>query len=297
MKEIVIKSSDGYELNVHAFEVENPKGYIQLLHGMEEHQERYEPLAKVLNEAGYTFITSDMRGHGFKAPKLGYFKEKDGYKYLLEDYKTITKYIKDTYKVDKVIIFAHSMGTITTRNLLMSESKDYEKVILSGFPCPQPAAGVGIFVANVIGLFHKPDYHSKFLQNLAIGGFNKKVKNPRTDLDWLSFDEDNVDKYIRDPFCGHGFTCSALNDLFHLTKNMGKASLYHDVNKDLPLLMLRGDSDPCTGFDKGAANSIKVLKKAGFTNIEEVKYETMRHEILNEKEKEKVYRDVLNFLG
>jgi alpha-beta hydrolase superfamily lysophospholipase len=297
MKEITIKSKDGYELNVHAFEVENPKGYIQLLHGMEEHQERYEGFAKVLNDAGYSFFTSDMRGHGYKAPKLGYFKEKDGYKYLLEDYKAITKYIKDTYKTDKVIIFAHSMGTITTRNLLMSESNQYEKVIMSGFPCPQTAAGLGIVLANIIQAFHGPEYHSKFLQNLAIGGFNKKVKNPKTNLDWLSFDEENVTKYIADPYCGHGFTCSALNDLFHLTKNLGKAKLYHDVNKDLPILLLRGDSDPCTGFDKGAKKSIKVLTKAGFNNIKEVKYDHMRHEILNEKDSQKVHKDVLDFLG
>ena len=39
------------------------------------------------------------------------------------------------------------------------------------------------------------------------------------------------------------------------------------------------------------------IDTAGFNNIKEVKYENMRHEILNEKDKEKVYSDVVNFLG
>ena len=59
-----------------------PKGIVQLIHGMEEHQERYEPFVSFLNENGYTVVTSNMRGHGDDAPTLGYFAPKNGYKYL-----------------------------------------------------------------------------------------------------------------------------------------------------------------------------------------------------------------------
>ncbi len=297
MEEVKLKSIDNYELNLHIFKVDNPKGYIQLIHGMEEHQERYEPFIEQLNKQNYTVISSNMRGHGSDAKTLGFFKEKKGYEFLLLDQKEITKYIKKAFNTDKVIIFAHSMGTIITRNLLQTESKDYEKVILSGFPCPQAFVGVGIFLANLIQLFKGPMYYSKALQQIAIGSFNNKIDNPKTNLDWLSVNEENVKNYMEDPFCGHGFKVSALNDLFHLTKYMSKASRYKYVNTSLPILMLRGDEDPCTGFDKGSEKSIKILRKAGFNDIKEIKYQNMRHEILNEANKNDVYNDVIKFLN
>ena len=69
------------------------------------------------------------------------------------------------------------------------------------------------------------------------------------------------------------------------------------MNKELPVLALRGDGDVCTGYGKGSHKSINILKSAGFNNIKQIVYKDMRHEILNEAEKEKVYRDVVEFLG
>lgn len=295
MEKIHLSASDGYSLNIHIFEVTNPLGFVQVIHGMEEHQERYEPFVKKLNEIGFTVITSNMRGHGEDAPVLGYFAPKKGYKLLIEDQKIITKYIKERFNVEKIILFAHSMGTIISRNLLMTESNDYSKVILSGYPNPNPGARIGLIPTSIVKRIHGPAYFSKTLEDIAIGSFNNAVSDPKTDLDWLSFNEENVQKYIDDPYCGHGFKVSALKDLFTLVKLMSSASNYGDVNKSLPLLMLRGDSDPCTGYDNGSKKSISILKKAGFTNIKEVKYEHMRHEILNE-DLDKVFSDIKSFL-
>ena len=41
MENIVLKASDGYALSLAVFEREHPRGYIQIIHGMEEHKERY----------------------------------------------------------------------------------------------------------------------------------------------------------------------------------------------------------------------------------------------------------------
>lgn len=296
MEKIKIKSKDGYELNVHVFEVQNPVGYIQIIHGMEEHQERYERLVFDLNKEGYTVITSNMRGHGEDTDLLGYFAKKDGYLYLLEDQKIITKYIMERFKTEKIIIIAHSMGTIITRNLLQTESKNYEKVILIGYPCPQKLVGFGIILTNIIKNIKGDKYYSKKIEKMSVGQFNKKIKNPKTGVDWISVNEENVKMYLSDKYCGHGFTVSAFNDLFHLVKNMSKYKLYKNINEKLKLLLLRGDSDPCTGYDKGSNESINILKKAGFNDIEMKKYENMRHEILNEKEFKKVHSDIIEFL-
>lgn len=295
METIKLNSVDGYELSLIIYEIENPKGYIQIIHGMQEHQKRYSYLAEKLNNAGYTVITSDMRAHGPNAPILGYFSEKNGYKLILEDQKTITKYIKEKYDTNKVYLLGHSMGSIIARNLLQTESNDYEKVILSGYPNYQSAVKLGILLGKLIRFFKGGSNYSKLLNNLSVGSFHKKIKNYKTKLDWLSVNEENVNKYISDPYCGFKFSISAFIDLFTLLARMNDKKLFINVNS-IPILLIGGGEDPCIGGLKGKNSSIKALEKCGFKNLTVIDYPTMRHEILNEKDKDTVINDIITFL-
>lgn len=296
METVMIRAADGYRLCLHVFTVADPKGYIQLIHGMEEHQERYEPFVRQLNQAGYTVVSSDMRGHGKTAPVLGYFAEERGSYYLLADQVRITAYIKYRFHADRVILFAHSMGTIIARNLLQSQSQHYEKVILSGYPCINPAAGLGIRLTGFLKKWKGGSYYSGLVQKLAVGMFNRKIPDRRTDVDWISVNKENVQAFIDDPYCGHGFRIAAFQDLFRLVQNMANIRKYHDVKGDLPILAIRGTEDPCTGGERGSAASLFVLQKAGFHVITSISYPGMRHEILNENDHEAVYTDILDFL-
>ena len=286
--------SHNYKLNVHVFEVDSPKAIVQVIHGMEEHQERYEPFVNFLNENGYTVVTSNMRGHGEDAPVLGYFAKKDGYKFLVDDQIVINNYIKDNYPNTDIYLFAHSMGTIIARNVLMTHSSSFAKVCLSGFPNPDFGAYAGIPIAKFISLFKGKKGHSKFVSNLSTGRFNKAIKNAKTDVDWVCANEETINAYIQDPYCGHGFTLGGFIDLYHLVIRMRHKSNYKNVNS-MPILALRGANDPCTGYDKGSKKSLNILNHAGFKDIKEIKYENMRHEILNEKENKIVYNDILEF--
>lgn len=299
MEEVFINAKDNYKLCLHIFLADNPKGFVQIIHGMEEHQERYEGFAGVLNKEGYTVISSDMRGHGKDAPMLGMFKKKDGYKYLLSDQRRITYYIKKRFGNDKVIVFAHSMGTIITRNLLQTQSCNYEKVILSGYPCSPGKFTLmfGMIFTNILAKLKGADYYSKFVQDASVGNFNKSVINPKTEVDWISKNEENVEAYNNDCYCGHGFKVSAFNDLYHLSYNMTKVKQYKNINENLQVLALRGEEDPSTGFEKGSRASLNVLRAAGFNDIKIINYPDMRHEILNEAGREKVYSDIIEFLN
>ncbi len=296
MEKLIIKALDGYDLNVHVFEVINPKGFVQVIHGMEEYQERYLPLVHALNEAGYTTITSNMRGHGDDAPVLGYFSKKNGYKLILDDQRRITSYIKNRFNTNKIIIFGHSMGSIVLRNLMQTETKDYQKIIICGYPCPQFGCDLAIVLANILAFFKGGNSKSNLLTSLATGKYNKKISNPKTSMDWLSVSEDNVKKYINDPYCGFGFTISGFKDLFNLTKNMTKIKRYQDID-DVPILLISGKEDPCTGYEKGKEKSKNILVKAGFSDIEVISYDNMRHEILNEKDYQNVIKDIITFLS
>ena len=76
---------------------------------------------------------------------------------------------------------------------------------------------------------------------------------------------------------------------------MAKVKRYKNVNPELPFLLISGKDDPCTGGEKGRNASLKVLQKAGFKDISMVTLDGMRHEILNEVDKQKVYDEILAF--
>ncbi|MDE7309626.1 MAG: alpha/beta hydrolase [Lachnospiraceae bacterium] len=295
MKKYKLTANDQYSLSVHTFDIEHPKAVIQIIHGMEEHQKRYEKFAGFLNENGFAVVSSDLRGHGASAPCLGFFSEKNGDKALIADEVRIRRFIAQKYPDIPVYLFAHSMGTIISRVLLQKHSHNYKKAVLSGYPNFQTGAYFGLFCASVIQTFRGADYKSKFLQNLTVGVFNRGISNPQTEVDWICHNPDTIKAYLNDPYCGIGFTCSAFKDLYHLVIKMHQPESYKNIQKTLPILLLRGTDDPCVGKDKGADDSFQILKTAGFLNITKIDYPNMRHEILNEIDYKKVYCDIAEF--
>jgi len=295
MNKYKLTANDQYSLCVHTFDIEHPKAVVQIIHGMEEHQKRYEKFAEFLNENGFAVVSSDLRGHGAFAPRLGFFSENNGDKALVADQIRIRRFIARKYPNLPVYLFAHSMGTIISRVLLQTHSKDYKKAVLSGYPNFQAGAYFGLLCARLIQAFRGPAYKSKFLQNLTIGAFNRSIANPQTEADWLCRSQAAVKAYLNDPYCGIGFTCSAFKDLYHLVIKMHQPNNYRNLHKNLQILLLRGTEDPCVGNDRGAEDSCRILKAAGFLDISKIDYPNMRHEILNETDFQKVYHDIAGF--
>ena len=296
MEKVFLDALEGYKLSLAVFPVEKPKAVLQMVHGMQEHKERYYSFIEFLNNNGYAVVISDMRGHGEDAPNLGHIADKKGEKILIDDQNKIYQYIKERFKGVPVYLFGHSMGSIISRVLLQESSANYQKVILSGYVAPNPASPVAVLLGNIVKCFGAKKY-SKLLAGLALGPYSKAVKDRKTELDWLSANGENVQNYINDPLCGFPFTNGSFSALFHLLNAIGKAKKYVNVNKELPFLLAGGEDDPCTAGEKGRANSKKVLEKAGFKNIEVATFKGMRHEILNEVEKDKFAQTMLDFLN
>ena len=294
-EEVKTKSTDGLFLSLAVYETADAAACIQLIHGMAEHKGRYDDFARFLAENGYNVVSSDLRGHGKDAPILSHIADENGDDLLIEDQRAITAYIKDRFSGMPIYLFAHSMGTIIARVLLQTDLGMYRKAVFSGYVSPNPLSGFALFLSRVFRIFRGSKGRSRFLTSLALGPYITSVTNRSTPHDWLTYDKANVDAYINDPLLGVEFTTGSYSALFSLTARMGRASDYRNVNPDLKFLMLSGIDDPCTGGDRGRSNSKKVLEAAGFKDISVITYEGMRHEILNEADKELVYHDVLDF--
>ena len=295
-QEMILPAGDGYPLALRIYEAEAPKAVVKCIHGMEEYQNRYQPFAEYLQKAGYTVVTADLRVHGPGAPVLSHIADREGHRLLLEDEETILEEIQTRWPDLPVILFAHSMGTIIARVLLQKHSHAFRKVVLSGYPNPNKAAGAGIKLTEMLTSVKGAKGFSRTVDSMVLGTFSKAVKNAKTPVDWLSVNEANVRKYIADPLCGARFTLGSYNALFHLIRLMNNPDRYEDVRADLPILLISGEADPCTGGERGREDSEEVLLQAGFREIEVCTMDGMRHEILNENGREEVYRRILDFI-
>ena len=293
---ITLPSADGYPLAVRIYEAETPKAVVKCIHGMEEHQARYQFFAETLQKAGYTVVTADLRGHGPTAPKAGHIADRDGHLRLMEDEETILKDIHSRWAGVPVVLFGHSMGTIIARVFLQKWSRDFHKVVLSGYPNPNSAAGAGLLLTGMLSSIRGAKGYSRLVDGMVLGPFSKAVPNAKTPEDWLSVNPDNVERYREDPLCGARFTLGSYSALFSLIRMMGEAARYEEVQTELPILLISGRDDPCTGGDKGRADSEAVLRKAGFLQLETITLDGMRHEILNETGRETVFARILEFM-
>ena len=296
-QEVTLASKDGYELALRIYDTADPKAVVKVIHGMEEHQGRYQAFAEYLQADGYAVVTADLRGHGKTALTLSHIAGRDGHLLLLEDEEVILNFIHERWPGVPVDLFAHSMGTIIARAFLQTQSREYHRVALSGYPNPNSAAGAGILLTDILSAFKGGKKKSGMVDNMVLGPFSKAVPNAKSPLEWLSRNPENVKRYAEDPLCGEPFTLGSYNALFHLIKMMDTPAHYKEVWKLLPILLISGKDDPCTGGEKGREDSLKRLKEAGFREIRVKTIDGMRHEILNETENQKVFRIILDFFN
>ena len=296
-QELTLPSKDGYKLSLRIYEAGAPKAVVKCIHGMEEYQDRYLYFAEQLQEEGFTVVTADLRGHGKNAPALSHIADRDGHLRLMEDEEAILEMIQERWAGVPVILFGHSMGTIIARVFLQRWSRAFHKVVLSGYPNPNGAAGAGIVLTDILSFLKGSKGYSKLVDGMVLGPFSKAVPDAKSPLDWLSVNEENVRKYTEDPLCGARFTLGSYSALFHLIALMNQAGHYKDIRQELPFLLISGKEDPCTGGEKGRADSVGILKKAGFHKLTVVTMEGMRHEILNEKNRDEVCRIIIDFLN
>ena len=277
-----------------------PIGIVQLIHGMAEHIERYEPFARFLVEHGYLVCGHDHIGHGHSVSdreQLGHMPLRDGADVLIEDVDTMRIAISGAFPNIPYFMFGHSMGSFVLRVYLTRYGKGLEGAVICGTGHHLPVVSMaGNALTKVLAKFQGETAHNEFIHNLVDGGFVRSVKNPRTPYDWISANEENVDAYAADDLNGFSFTLGGYAALTHLTRLAANLELAKCIPHTLPLLFIAGADDPVGAKGRGVKNAADLMYRAGVKNVEVILYEGMRHEILNEKDAMHVFHDVLYWL-
>ena len=267
---------DDLELASYEWDVADPRGMVQVAHGLAEHSARYDRFARALNAAGYTVRATDHRGHGASiAGTPGDFGAA-GFEALIAD---VAAYGASVRGDVPLFLFAHSMGSFAAQSVILTHAEQYAGVVLSG------STALDLLAAGM----------AQTEEPVGLEAFNAGFDH-RTGYEWLSRDEAEVDRYVADPLCGFDLPDETVPALFGAAGTLADPTELAGIRSDLPLLLVSGSDDPLAGGGQLVEVLDQRYRDAGLVDVTVKLYDGARHEILNEINRDQVTADVVAWL-
>ena len=277
-----------------------PVCVVQIIHGMAEYIARYEEFARFLTERGCVVTGNDHLGHGKSVGEdklYGYFCEQDPATVVVRDVHRLKKMTQQLYPTLPYIIIGHSMGSFILRNYLTMYGSGITGAVIMGTGYQKEGSmKAARLLVQIQKLFLGSKHVSRFCDKVSFGSYNKRIPDARTDFDWLSKDEERVQKYIDDPLCGNIFTINGFLTLTELIMRAHDPERLRKIPADLPLLVISGDADPLGGYGEGIPKVCEGLRQAGVKDVEMQFCKTGRHELLNEPEREEIMEEICTWI-
>ena len=284
--EFVLPGKDGLNLSVGLLNLSEPAAMVQIIHGMQEKKEKYYSFMHYLASLNIASIISDIRGHGKSVNYFyiqGYFQS---IRQVSADQVLITKYVKNLHPGVKLYIYSHSFGTLIARKYIQTHDFLINGLIMSGTVGYIPVAKVLLNLGErTVRINGQKGYHLWTL-------FNKGPYN------WITGDKDFLEyKILKDPYWStFKYTNQGLLVICKGDIDLHDYSSFKVHNPKLRILSVTGDEDPFTLGTMGLADTFNALKKVGYTKLTNIVLPHMKHEILNEINRDKVYRIISNFV-
>ncbi len=260
----MITSFDGTKLYYNEEIPRQARAVAVIVHGLCEHQGRYDSFAETLHQAGIGTCRYDHRGHGRSEGERTYFSD---FHELLEDaHLVISRAITENPGIP-VFLIGHSMGGLTAALYGASyPSERLRGIVISG------------------GLTHD----SNQLMKRVPDGQDPHIKLPNSMGAKVCSVKEVGEGYIRDPYNASAFTiglCYALRE--------GMAWLAENVQSfRYPVLMLHGEKDVLVNVK----DTYKLFARVSSPDKQMKIYGGLYHEILFEYCKEEVIDDVLEWM-
>jgi alpha-beta hydrolase superfamily lysophospholipase len=258
-----------------------PRAIVQITHGMGEHALRYAGLAQALNARGIVVYAQDQRGHGAtarSADELGQIGG-PGWTDLIGDIGRLGARARQEHPAVPLVLLGHSMGSFAVQQYLLDHSQELTAAVLTG--------------TAVLDLL-EPALNLDEPLDLAM--FNAPFQPARTDFDWLSRDEAQVDKYVSDPRCGFGIDPAAARAMFAGARQLADPGRVGAIRSDLPVYLAVGEMDPVGGQVALVHALVDRYTSAGLTDVTLKVYPQARHEVFNETNRDEVIDDLLTWL-
>ena len=308
---------DGIRLYVRRWEAAAPKAVLHIVHGMAEHSKRYSRLARRLTAEGIEVWAADQRGHGETACNnqnhpsggglLGHCSDSDGFSRVTADIDILNRIIAKERPGIPLFLMGHSWGSFIAQNYIeryegRSSAHGKESLILSGCILSGTRGPGGIKVAagapvmTLLAFFLGVRKGSLFAKTMADGPYNRYFRPNRTDADWLSRDEKEVDAYVADPLCGKLCSVGFYRDMARGLKRIHRKSEMKKIRKELPVYIFAGSADPVGDMGESPTALVLAYRHLEIKDLETVLYPDARHETLNESNRDEVTESLLSWL-
>ena len=264
-------TSDGLHLYEQGWDPEhNPKAVVCLVHGHGEHSGRYTHVATALNQAGYTLLAFDLRGHGRSEGPRGH---SPSFEIYMDDIDRLLRNAEQRYPGLPCFIYGHSLGGLLALLYVIRY-----KPILAGVIATAP-------------LFHTPLENQTLkvtFTKIMASFFPTLALSSGLDPNTLSRDPEVVSKYISDPLVHNRISLRMAND----TLREMTWTLKHANEFSIPLLLMDGTDDRLV-YPSGCQEFASSVPGDCTFKL----WEELYHELHNEPEKELVLAYIVGWLN
>ncbi len=297
-EELTYKSRDR-QSTIHAIKwipEGQPIALFQIIHGMQEYIDRYDEFARFLAERGILVMGNDHLGHGGSVSgngTYGFFCKDDPATVLVRDAHRLKKMVQEEYPGIPVFILGHSFGSFVAREYITRYGTGIQGAIIQG-TAYMPIGSVNSLssLVNFMTVIMGSKYRSTMINNMAFKGYLKRIPNPRTKYDWLSHNEESINKYVGNPLDDFVFTLNGFGTMAELLKRVQNQDKMEDIPKKLPILITAGKEDPVGDYGESPKKLYDIYKnKLQLSDVEIKLYDNMRHELQQEIGREQVFED------
>ena len=278
-----------------------PRGVVLISHGMGDYKERYSHFSAELCRNGFAVYLHDHRGHGETAAadnSFGKLTVSSGWFTAVSDLLALFNLMREDYPDTPAFLLGHSLGSFIAMTFAIKWGPLLDGVLLSGTGFPSPltlkSGKVAVTAANTT---FGPDKSLLLINTLCFAGYALSVKNPKTEFDWICSDPDVVARFISDPksqiLYSNGFFLELIKGL-NFNSSPDNLKL---IPKQLPFYFFSGSEDPVGDNTKGVRKLAGLLSATGIHDVTTKFYEGLRHEVLNETERVRVYSDLIEWLN
>lgn len=290
---------DGLTISILAAEPEcSPKAVVQIAHGICGKKERFKEFMNYLSENGYACVANDHRGHG---ESIIYNKDR-GYSYrgrsaaMIADMEGVTSWIEDRFPDTPIFLLGHSMGSLAVRTYIRKHDEKISGLIVCSSPSYDPLTIIGYILAKALCLINKGRIRPARIQENTSSKYNRRFKD-EGDKAWTCSDPAVRETVSKDPACNFVLTADYSLTLMELMMKTYSGRKWHCHNSSMPILFLSGEDDPCLIDRKHFLHAVDHIRSVGYANVGYHLYPGMRHEVLHEKEKQKVWNEILKFIS
>lgn len=308
--EIQIVTSWGETIYGNAWVVDkkiSPVANVVIAHGMAEYSFRYNELAEYLNTLGYNVYAVDQPGHGLNVtatpnPKYGLGVWPDS------GFKTAINYLHELIvnvrlNMLPTILLGHSMGSFVSQRYYQRFAGTIDGLILSGSSANSATFVLGRRVSRIMNRFmntQKKKSPSYFFKKNQVKKFNRGIKafpdGYFSENRWISTNEANVQAFDKDPLCGFVCSFNFYYNLFGGLKPTFQIKRVKEIKTPVPILLIAGKEDPVGKKGKKVLKLEEFYRKGG-QQVSCKLYPGMRHEILNEVDRQLVFKDVADHIA